>query len=122
MYVKTFRYRVLPSQMDHFRDVQRRVAELYEEEFGQDAIYLQNTRDPNEWLEIHIYADEAACRQAADRLAALPQTEALWREFEATLDPGYPSVIESFEQYHWLTRPETDTTASGNDDEEKSSS
>jgi len=102
MYVKTFRYRVLASQEGRFRDIQRRVAEIYERQLGQDAIYLQSTRDPLEWTEIHIYPDEATAEDVANRLNALPAAAELWREFQATLDAGFPAVIESYEQQHWL--------------------
>jgi len=105
MYVKTFRYRVLPGQLQRFREVQRRVAELVEQQLGQDAIYLQSTRDLHQWLEIHIYADEQAWQRISDRMNAMPEIEKLWREFRLTLDPGFPSTIESFHQHQWLTPP-----------------
>lgn len=106
MYVKTFRYRVLAAAEGRFRDVQRRVAEIYEQRFGQDVIYLQNAARPLEWLEIHIYADADAADRLNEQMAALPEATALWREFEATLDPAYPAVVEEFEQRHWLAGTE----------------
>ena len=99
MFVKTYRYRVLADQMDKYLAVQQRASEWYGAHGDHDAIYLQSKRDPYQWMEIHLYANEAAFAASAERPAADAEIQTLWTEFRATLDPAFTSEIEDFQQW-----------------------
>ena len=98
MFVKTFRYRVLPTQMDKYLAVQERAARLYQTDADHQAIYLQSSSDPCQWMEIHRYRDEVSWQRSAARLGAIAEFRTLWNEFSSTLDPAFPSQMEDYHQ------------------------
>ena len=98
MFVKIYRYRVLPTQMDKYLAVQERAARLYQMDADHEVIYLQSTSDACQWIEIHRYPDESSWRRSTDQLGAMVEVGALWNEFRSTLDPAFPSEIEDYQQ------------------------
>ena len=98
MFVKTFRYRVLPTQMDKYLAVQERAARLYQMDADHQAIYLQSSSDPCQWMEIHRYRDEVSWQQSTERMGASAEVAALRNEFSSTLDPALPSQMEDYHQ------------------------
>ncbi len=103
MYVRVCRYRVYADLMERYMAVQRRAAEVYHAHGGEHVTYYQSEHDPCEWMEIRQYASRAACQVLAARLGQQPEIMALWDQFQATLDPSFPFLVEEFQQRSWLS-------------------
>jgi hypothetical protein len=89
--------------MERYLSVQRRAAEFYSRCGGEHVTYLQSEHDPNEWMEIHQYPSRATCVAVSNRLAQEPEMTALWDQFQATLDPYYPLMVDEYQQRQWLS-------------------
>lgn len=111
MFVRICRYRILPDLLDKYLSVQRRVSEIYQAHSTEHASYFQSAFDPCEWIEIHHYPDQAACQTATARINREPAIMALWQEFQQTLDPNFPPVIEEFHERGWFCGRSTEASA-----------
>lgn len=98
MFVKVCRYRVLPAMMDRYLSIQEQAARIYQKYDFDPASYYQNHSDPTCWVEIHRFADEQTCHEAARQMSRDPHLLALWKAFEETLDPKFPPQIEEFDE------------------------
>ncbi|MGD9647631.1 MAG: hypothetical protein AB7U73_18095 [Pirellulales bacterium] len=96
MFVRICRYRVLPEMLDKHLAIQRRASDIYRRFLPEEPAYFQSKLDPCEWVEIHPFFDEAACRESTERINREPEIMRLWDEFQAMLDPESPPVIEEF--------------------------
>lgn len=99
MFVTTFRYRVLATKLRQFLDLQRRAEALYQSEQGHRVVYLRNTNDRCQWLELHFFADEAAHSASLERWQQHAAMSALWEEFKQTLDPTFPMGVDEFRRF-----------------------
>ena len=97
MFVRVSRYRVLPDYSSHYQAIQERAREVYRQHEENRTSYFQSTTDPCIWLEVHWYPDEAACRRVSAAIHADPQIARLWNEFQATLDPDFPMIVEEYQ-------------------------
>ena len=102
MFVRICRYRVLPTMVNRFLAVQERAHDIYRKHVPERTAYYQSTSDPQQWVEIHHYASEEACHRSSLRISQEPEIVALWQEFQATLDPSFPTIIEEFQQRVWM--------------------
>lgn len=103
MYVRVCRYRVQAELTERFLAVQQRATELYRRFGGEHVTYYQSQHDPGEWMEIHHYPSESACATISARLGQQPEVISLWEQFQATLDPYFPLVVEEYHQRGWLS-------------------
>lgn len=99
MFVRAHRYRIQPERLDEYLEIQRRAHELDQALMPQRTVYLRHARDPYLWLELHWYASAEMCRLHEQQAQEHPQTSELWRAFQATLDPAFPSTVEDFFQH-----------------------
>lgn len=96
MFVRVSRYRIMPDQSSRYLAIQERAKEIYRQHEENRTSYFRSTVDPCIWLEVHWYPDEAACRRVSTAIHAEPQIAELWTEFQATLDPNFPMVVEEY--------------------------
>ncbi len=99
MFVTTYRYRILATKLRHFLDLQHRAESLYQTEPGHRVVYLRNTNDRCQWLELHFFADEAAHSASLERWDQDERMTMLWQDFKQTLDPTFPSNVEEFRRF-----------------------
>lgn len=102
MLVKVYRYRVRPELASRYLQAQERAAALYAAAGAEPATYLRSVDDPQVWIEMHRQPEDPAARAALARVEQHPELPGLWREFQATLDPRYPTIVEEFreESFH----------------------
>lgn len=103
MLVKVYRYRVRPDLAARFLQAQERAAALYAAAGAIPATYLRSVDDPHVWIEIHRQPDDPAARAALGQVEQHPELPGLWREFQATLDPRYPTIVEEFSEESFVT-------------------
>ena len=94
MYVKVYSYRIQPSKIKDFLDIQERAGLIYKRHVAYNVVHLQKQDDPSRWLEIHWYPDEATYRRSIDLINDEPEIEKLWQKFQALLDPDDRTIIE----------------------------
>ncbi len=104
MFLRIFRYRVQPQMRDRHLAVQARSAQLYGKYVSKTPTYFRRSGDANNWVELHWYVDKAECQRVAQAVADDLELARLWREFQETLDPDYPPVLEEYGEYE-LPRP-----------------
>ncbi len=102
MLVKVYRYRVRPEALSAYLRVQERAAALCASLGLEPTTYLRSSDDPYVWIEVHRFSDsQAADRQLAD-LSRHADIAHCWREFQATLDPRYPTTVEAFTEQSFV--------------------
>ncbi len=99
MFVTTFRYRVLATKLRQFLELQHRAETLYQAEKGRRVLYLRNTNDRCQWMELHFFADEAAHSASLERWQQDENMLRLWEEFRQVLDPTFPTGVEDFRRF-----------------------
>lgn len=96
MFVRLFRYRVLPERLTRYLAIQEQAGNIYRRHEAVRTSYFQSAGDHCTWLEVHWYPDEAACRRITDEISKDPLIAELWAEFQRTLDPQFEPTIEEF--------------------------
>jgi len=96
MFVRLFRYRVLPERLTRYLAIQEQAANVYRRHEAVRTSYFQSAEDHCTWLEVHWYPDEAACRSMTEEISSEPLIAELWEEFQRTLDPQVEPTIEEF--------------------------
>lgn len=99
MYLRIFRYTVKPELRDRHLGVQARAAKLYARYVRLPPAYFRGAKNANQWVELHTYSDRQECQSVAQSIAADPELASLWKEFQETLDPGFPATIEELNEY-----------------------
>jgi hypothetical protein len=97
-YVKMYRYRIHPDKADPCLELQERAHRHFGEHVHYHVVHLRSAANPCEWLEIHWYPDEATYREGMKTLEALPETRALWDEFQTFLDPPHQEIEPEYFQ------------------------
>jgi hypothetical protein len=99
MFLRIFRYRVRPEMRDRHLAVQARAAKIYKRHLPDPPTYFRAATDPNQWVELHWYSDRQACRKVAETVSRDAELTQLWKEFQDTLDVGFPMSLEEYGQY-----------------------
>jgi hypothetical protein len=111
MFLRCFKYRVQPQFRDRHLALQQRAAELYRRYVARPPQYFRRGNDPNTWLELHWYPDRPSCHRIAEVVARDNELTRMWKEFQETLDPAYPVVLEEFDEYELPVSPDVSPLA-----------
>jgi hypothetical protein len=98
MYIKIFRYRVLPQKSDAFLAIQQQAAALQRRHLASQVNYYRQSNDPNIWMEVHRYEDAADFHRRVEGMQRDPEMRRLWQAFQGLLDPNFPPVLEQYEE------------------------
>ncbi|MBX3411952.1 MAG: hypothetical protein KF708_04480 [Pirellulales bacterium] len=96
MFVRLFRYRVLPERLNRYLAIQEQAGNIYRRHDSVRTSYFQSAGDPCTWLEVHWYPDESTCRRVTEEISSEPVIAELWQEFQRTLDPHFEASIEEY--------------------------
>lgn len=99
MFLRIFHYRVLPQFRDRHLAIQARAARIYKKHVPTPPKYFRRSADPNLWVELHEYTDRHTCERVAQTVAADAELLQLWKEFQETLDPAHPVLLEEYDEY-----------------------
>ncbi len=98
MFMRIFRYRVRPEMQDRHLALQARASQLYSKYVEHPPVYFRSSCDRNLWVELHRYADRDACQSSADLVGQDSELGRLWNEFQDSLDPNFPPLLEEFDE------------------------
>ena len=101
MYIKIFKYTIMPDRAEDFLMLQKEVDAVYQK-FGKVGFeYLQDETHPGKWVEIQYYEDKEQFEKTQAGVTSEPDGHLLWERFVTMLDPNHPEVEEnSFLSYH----------------------
>jgi hypothetical protein len=103
MFVKTYSYRVLPDNVPEMLAIQARTSQAYARQGLIRSTLLRDRQDPNRWLEIQSYADEASFKKGMEVVNADPEIAELWERFQATLGPPDQVIKEMTYEQVWAS-------------------
>ncbi len=94
MFIKTYKYQLLPGKIEEFLALQREANALYREHVKCEIELLESDRNPGEIVEIQYMADKQTYENARKALDADPRSAALQKRFVELLDPNAPAIQE----------------------------
>ncbi len=94
MYVRIYRYHIHPDNEAAFRTLQVKADRIYRKHGDFKAHYLKSESDSTLWLEVHTFADRAACDAVSAGVDGDPEGFGLIDQFLALVDPAHPGYTE----------------------------
>lgn len=103
MFVKTYSYLVHPDKVPEMLSIQQRASQAYARHIQFRSALLRDRREPNHWLEIQWFADEAAFRTGMEAVNADPDITELWEAFQKTLESRDQVIQEMTYEQVWAS-------------------
>jgi hypothetical protein len=83
--------------------IQQRASQAYTRHVQFRSTLLRDRQDPNRWLEIQCYADEASFKMGMEAVNADPEIAELWEAFREMLEPPDQIIKEMTYEQVWVS-------------------
>jgi hypothetical protein len=98
MYIKVYKYHIIPGKEQDFLDIQAKAENIYSRFIEKEALLLRNKDDSTKWMEINIYKDESSYNESIKIIDQQKEIADLYTKFLNVIISKKELKEESYEQ------------------------